>query len=105
MPAIPDSKPTTTPAPPHKTTRVLFVLSLLVFLFYLASFVLFSNIYKHAVVGAIYELLSLPMLLLLVVVPVLSVIQLLTRKGGGWAYALAALVLIACSVALLLQNT
>ena|SRR5215203_2184085 len=88
----------------HNAGRVLFMLSVLVFLFYLASFKLFSNIYRHAVVGALYELLALPALALLVIVPVLCVVHLLKHKGANWYYALAALALIACSVVLLIRS-
>jgi len=59
--------------------RWVFILSLVSLLYWvLASFIL--NVYKIAFVGAVFELLWFPMILLLVILPILSFIQLAKLK-------------------------
>jgi membrane-bound acyltransferase YfiQ involved in biofilm formation len=72
----------------RNASKVMLMLSALAFLFYLSVQVLISNVYKYAVVGALFELLSMPMLLLLVVIPILSIVQLIKLKGTARVYAL-----------------
>jgi hypothetical protein len=89
----------------RNASKVMLMLSALAFLFYLSVQVLISNDYKYAVVGALFELLSMPMLLLLVVIPILSIVQLIKLKGTARVYAFASLVLIATTVFVLIQTS
>lgn len=81
--------------------RTLFILSAVVFLFYLTAHLLAGDVYRHAAVGAFFELLSLPVLALLAVVPVLCVVQLFRPGRKGVRYTVGALLLIAAAVLLL----
>lgn len=54
--------------------------SVFVFLFYLSSLILIKNIYDYAVIGALFELLWLPALLLLFGVPIFMLVQLFRKK-------------------------
>lgn len=75
------------------------------FLFYLLGQVLISNVYKYAIVGALFELLSIPMLLLLVALPILGIGQLINSKGNARGYAIASLALIAMTIFILAQTS
>jgi hypothetical protein len=57
------------------------LLSFTVFLYYFLGKIVLADVYRVAVVGAIYELLWLPMLVLLIVVPV-GAILILTKKNN-----------------------
>jgi hypothetical protein len=59
-------------------SRLNFSLSLLLFIYWYVA--MNVNVYKFIVLGALYELLWLPMLPLLVILPAISVF-LLTRQG------------------------
>jgi hypothetical protein len=74
-----------------KTAKFLFGLSLLVNAFYSIGYVVPGDVYRYAVVGAIFELLWLPMLLCLVVIPVLSVMVIIKNKGKHRIYAALAI--------------
>lgn len=88
---------------PH-APKIILLLSALVFIFYFVGFVLLSNVYTYAAVGAAFELLSLPMLLLLASLPVLNLIILFKKRGvAGW-YAVASLVLLAAAVIILMRQ-
>jgi hypothetical protein len=61
-----------------KTNKILFFLCIFLFVF---SFLGQSiNIYRFAVVGAIFEILWLPVLAGIIVVPILSIIYLIKEK-------------------------
>jgi len=68
---------------------IILILSSLVFLFYFATVGLQVDVYKYAFVGAIFELFSLPMLGLLIILPILCLIKLILIKTGK-AFALVA---------------
>lgn len=57
----------------NKSSKLYFLLSLIVFIFWLLSRVI--NVYQFALVGAIFEILWLPVILLTFVLPVLSLIS------------------------------
>jgi len=84
-------------------SKVILILSALVFLFYLSVLVLIGNVYRYAVVGAIFELLSAPMLLLLVILPIACLVQLFSSKANAKWYAVASLVFVAAAILLLIQ--
>ena len=87
----------------QKTSKIILVLSVLVFLFYLSSRILISNVYDYAFVGAVFELLSIPMLGLLVALPILCVIQLIKFKGPVNIYAIVSILLIAAAIWILIK--
>jgi hypothetical protein len=84
-----------------KTARLLFGLSLFVIVFYSIGYIFIGDVYRYPVIGAIYELLSLPMLLCLVVIPVLSIVVLIKNKGKARLYAALTILLIIVSVIIL----
>lgn len=55
-----------------KTAKVVFFLSLWVALFWCS--VMLVDVYRFALVGAIYEILWLPMLLLIFILPIISLV-------------------------------
>ena len=83
-----------------KTSRLILLLSIAVFLYYSMSKFIFTDVYKFAFVGAVYELLWLPMLLLLVVVPVGSILIIL-NKHSKKGFALVSILLIGAAVIIL----
>jgi hypothetical protein len=83
--------------------RTTLVLSVLVFLFYFSVQLLIKDVYRIAFVGALFELLSLPMLVLLVLIPLFCILQLFRlRDARGKNYLVLSLVLIAATILLLL---
>ena len=87
----------------QKTSKIILVLSVLVFLFYLSSRILISNVYDYAFVGAVFELLFIPMLGLLVAIPILCIIQLIKFKGPVNIYAIASILLLATAIWILVK--
>jgi len=59
-------------------SKILFILSIIVFMFWLLGQVI--DVYRFALVGAIFELLWLLMLLMLFVLPIISLIFLIKGK-------------------------
>lgn len=64
-----------------KASALVCLLSLAVFLYYFLGRIVLVDVYKVAVVGAIYELLWLPMLVLLVVIPVGAILILIKKNN------------------------
>jgi len=89
----------------RSASKVILILSGLVFLFYLSIQVLISNVYRYAFVGALFELLSIPMLLLLVALPIFCILQLIKSRGISRGYAVVSLVLIVITFILLVQTS
>jgi hypothetical protein len=87
-----------------KTAKFLFGLSLFVLAFYSIGLIIVGNVYQYAVVGAIYELLWLPMLLCLVVIPLFSVLVFIKNKGKSRFYAASAILLIISSIIILTNH-
>jgi cytochrome bd-type quinol oxidase subunit 2 len=77
----------------RSTARILLLVSVFIYLFYAATAVI-NDVYEYKLVGALFELLWLPTLLLLIIVPVLCIIHLVNRKSGGKRYSLFSLLLI-----------
>ena len=48
-------------------------ISIFIFAFYLTTYVLLDNVYQYRATGAFFELLALPMLALLIIMPVITV--------------------------------
>ena len=57
---------------------ILLFLSILEFIFWVFSS--YFNVYKYALIGAIYELLALPMLLGIIVLGILNILELISKK-------------------------
>lgn len=83
-----------------KAAFVLFVVSFIVFLYYFVGYVIPDDVYKFPVVGAIYEMLWLPMFLSLVVIPIVGILILMNRNNRKW-FALISLILIAAVIFIL----
>jgi hypothetical protein len=69
--------------------------------FYLFSQVIIQDVYKYAVIGALFELLALPMVLLLGIIPIVCIVQLVKFKGGTKRNTIFSLVVIGATVLLL----
>ncbi len=85
-----------------KNPSLTILLSILVFLFYFSAQVLISDVYKYAVVGAVFEILSIPMLALLVILPVVTIVQLVKQKQAPKLSSIGSLLLITASILLLI---
>jgi hypothetical protein len=85
-----------------KTARIILLLSILAFVYYLFAFVIVKDVYRYAFVGAVYELLWLPMLIMMAVIPVLSLIMLARNRDIHWLYPVVSLLLIVAAVLLML---
>jgi hypothetical protein len=83
-----------------KTSRLILLLSIAVFLYYFMEKFIFTDVYKLAFVGAVYEILWLPMLLLLVAVPVGSIL-ILVNKHSRKGLALVSILLIGAAIIML----
>jgi len=81
-------------------SRVMFLLSVAVFLYYVIIKFIVADVYKFAFVGAIFELLWLPMLILLVVIPIASVL-LLIKNYSNRGLAVGSILLIAAAIVIL----
>jgi len=62
----------------------------------------FFNVYRYAIVGVVYEILWLPMLLLLFLIPVLAILSLIRQKALFGSLSFYAGLLIVINFALLL---
>lgn len=69
----------------------------LVLLFWLVSNTV--NVYKYAIVGAVFEMMWLPMILLLVVIPILSLVFWAKEK---WSFKIAYLLSVLIPIAFLI---
>ena len=87
----------------QNASKATFIASVFVFIFYFTGFVLLSNVYEYAFVGALFEMLSIPMLLLLVTIPVFCLVQILKSKGTARLYAVASLLLIVMAILILVK--
>jgi hypothetical protein len=87
----------------HKNApKAVFLVSTLVFFFYLLTVVVLKDVYANSFAGALFEMLSIPMLLLLIAMPVLSIIQLIRyRKIAVW-YTVGTLLLTTVTVIILI---
>lgn len=77
----------------HKYTgKIIFTFSLMVSLFWISSQQF--NVYQHAVLGAFFELLAIPMLLLYVVLHTVSFIILIKERFSFKTYAFYSFLLL-----------
>ena len=76
-----------------KTGRIVLILSILVSGFWWLGNV--TDVYRFAFVGAIVELLWLPMLGLLVILPIMSLIFLVKEKSNVLLYLFSILIVVA----------
>jgi hypothetical protein len=85
----------------NKIVPLVFIVSLVVFAFYFTVYTQVIDVYKYAVVGAIYELLWLPMLLSLVLVPLVSAIVFVKQEGKARIYSILAILFIIGSIVIM----
>jgi hypothetical protein len=79
----------------------------LVISFFAALFWIIGNtvdVYQFAITGAFYELLSLPMLALIIFLPVISIVLVIKDKFNRRSMALYSLLLLTPTILLLLLN-
>lgn len=62
----------------HSKNKIILLISLIVFLFWGST--IFINVYRFPIIGVIYEILWLPMFLLLFGLPILSIIMIIISK-------------------------
>ena len=80
--------------------RVIFLLSLIVSFFWITAKAV--NIYHYKIAGALFEVLWLPMVMMLFVLPALSVIYWSQKKFSSNSLYPWSLLMIAVSIALML---
>jgi len=83
----------------NKTGKILFILSLACSAFWITSN--YVNIYRYAMVGAIFEMLWLPMLALIFLLPLLCLIFMIKEKKYFQSYYLFTLILIGITMLIL----
>ena len=76
------------------------ILSIAVFLYFFISRIVLSDVYEYAVVGAIYEILWLFMWILLILIPILSISNLLNATSPKWLPVLS-IMFIAAAISLI----
>jgi hypothetical protein len=81
--------------------KYILAISVIVFVFYLIGFVLLKDVYKYAFVGALFELLSIPMLLLLAAIPVVNIIHLVKYHDLSPWHSVLSLLLVIASIIIL----
>lgn len=77
----------------NRTSKLYLILSMVVFIFWLLSRVI--NVYHFAFVGAIFEILWFPVILLMLILPVLTLISWRNEKFNLCSLHLFALIIIA----------
>jgi cytochrome bd-type quinol oxidase subunit 2 len=78
--------------------RILLVLSLLAFLYFLTGWHLLEDVYRYALTGILFELLWLPMLLCLPVLPLLNILLAIRSTGSTRLLAAVSLLLNTASI-------
>ncbi|HVG42321.1 MAG TPA: hypothetical protein VM888_11980 [Chitinophagaceae bacterium] len=89
----------------RKHSIIILILSAFVFLFYFSLQAIISNVYKYAFVGALFELLSIPMLVLLVTLPILCVSHIIKGKEYVSWYTAVSLVLITATIFIIIKTS
>ena len=84
------------------TGKIFFILSIILFVYWYVG--LHINVYKSAVLGAFYELLSLPMLGLLIIVPVISIILITKEKINVKSFSMYALLLSLATILMIMLS-
>lgn len=72
----------------RKTSKLVFLLSLIVFIYWVLVSYIVTDVYKVAVVGALFELFWLPMIIGLAVLPIISLIQLVKERFNVRSFSL-----------------
>ena len=80
-----------------KTAKLVFLLSILVSVFWCLVQVL-NDVYRFAVVGALFEILGLPMIGGLFILPIISIIQIVKEKLERRSLYLYSILIIAVAV-------
>lgn len=83
----------------HKLNFLVFALSILVFLFWFIG--TNFNVYSNAFVGGLFELLSIPMLILLFAIPVISIANIIKNGFSLKSFELYSILVILCAAFLL----
>jgi hypothetical protein len=82
-----------------RISKIFFLLSVLVFAFWCLGQII--NVYRFAVVGAIFEILWLPMLAMLLVLPIMSFIFWVNEKFNLRSFYLFTILIVVMTVLLM----
>jgi Ni/Fe-hydrogenase subunit HybB-like protein len=82
-----------------KTSFILFLLSLLTFIYWFGALII-EDVYKFKFIGAVYEILWLPMLLLLIAIPIVAVFILVNRNSKKLLAVLSILLMVGTFIVL-----
>jgi hypothetical protein len=83
-----------------RINQVLFILSIITILYWLTAKSL--NVYDHAILGALFELLWLPMILYVFIAPIFSIVLFVKDKYNPGSLALYSVVLQAVALYILI---
>ena len=85
-----------------RIATVIFLLSVLTFIYWFLVAYIIIDVYKIIIVGVIFEMLWLPMMIFLVLLPIVSIIQLVKIKFTFKQLSLYSLLINSTTVAILL---
>ena len=88
----------------QKIKKTVFILSIIVFAYYLFGLFIISNMYKYPVVGAIMEIAALPMLALLLILPLIIVLQIIKERISFRSFPLYSFIILSCVLIMILMN-
>lgn len=88
----------------HKPAKIVLVVSIIVFTFYLVGYTLLADVYRYPIVGTIYELLWLPMLASLLVIPIISVLVFIRNNDKSRIYTVLSVLFIITSIIIMVSN-
>jgi hypothetical protein len=87
----------------HPVTRkIVFILSAFLFAYWYVG--LHINVYQSVVLGAFYELLSLPMLGLLIILPVISILLMTKEKISVRSFPMYSLLLSLATIVMIMMS-
>ncbi len=82
--------------------RAVFILSVLAFTYWLLVLYVITDVYRHAALGALYEILWLPMLVCVVALPGISILQMIKTKWSAGSYQFFSLLFCTATACLIL---
>jgi len=86
----------------RRTAIIILIVSIAVFVFYLAG-KLMKDVYRYPVVGAIYEMLWLPMLIALLFIPIMSVLIFIKNNNRLRLYSILSALFVASAIVIMVS--
>jgi len=80
------------------TAKIIFIASVIVFVFILFVNVFHFDVYRYPVAGAIFELLWLPIMASLLLIPIMCVIIFIKNHGISRIYAVLSILFVISSI-------